>query len=303
MPSEHGPAQPSISVVIPTYQRPGPLADCLGALARQDFDRERFEVVVVDDGGAVALDAVVDSFRDRLTIRLLRQDNAGPGAARNTGAREARGRHLAFTDDDCLPEPGWLAALERVFESSPEAMVGGRIVNSLDDNVFAAASQTISDVAYDHFNDADGNARFISSNNMGLPAEVFREIGGFDASFRIASEDRELCDRWLSLGRRIVYAPDAGILHAHRLTFASFCRQHFNYGRGARRFHNLRAARGSGRLGRDVAFHGSFLWRVRTPLARMRAWARIQVAALLVVWQIANAAGFAYEAYRERGTA
>jgi GT2 family glycosyltransferase len=205
-----------------------------------------------------------------------------------------------FTDDDCLPDPGWLLALQSALESSPDAMIGGRVVNGLTRNMFALASQTILEVVYDHFNPEHGDASFIASNNMAVPADHFREIGGFDAKFRIASEDRELCDRWRWLGRRIVFAPNATIRHAHQLTFASFLWQHFSYGRGAARFHRLCRQRRSRRLGRDLALHGGFLWKVQRPLAPLRARSRVVVAALMVVWQFANAAGFLYEIIASR---
>ena len=94
---------PFFSIVVPTYQRPVQLAACLQALSRLDYARERFEVIVVDDGSPTPPKAVVESLRDRLQLTLHLQRHAGPAAARNAGAMRARGKYLAFTDDDCLP--------------------------------------------------------------------------------------------------------------------------------------------------------------------------------------------------------
>src|SRR3712207_1403127 len=95
---------PFFSVIVPTYERPAQLAACLGALARLDCPAASFEVIVVDDGSAAAPGRRLDEFRDLLDVRLLTQANAGPAAARNRGASEARGSFLAFTDDDCAPD-------------------------------------------------------------------------------------------------------------------------------------------------------------------------------------------------------
>ena len=99
---------PSFSIVIASYRRPGPLAACLQSLAQLDYPRDRFEAVVVDDGSQPSLAPVVEAARGPLEVRFLRQKNAGPATARNTGAAQARGRFLAFTDDDCAPSPDWL---------------------------------------------------------------------------------------------------------------------------------------------------------------------------------------------------
>ena len=137
--------------MIPTYGRPRQLAECLRSLAELDYPRERLEVLVVDDGGPAPLDDVVAPYRSALDLSLLRQDNAGPATARNTGAAQARGDYLAFTDDDCLADPGWLRALAAVWAHSPEAMVGGVTLNGAN-ALCSATSQLIVDVVYRHYN-------------------------------------------------------------------------------------------------------------------------------------------------------
>jgi glycosyltransferase involved in cell wall biosynthesis len=264
-----------------------------------DYPRERFEVIVVDDGGDTPLDATISSFRSDLTISLLQQANAGPAAARNAGAQCARGEFLAFTDDDCLPEPGWLKELAEALIQAPECMIGGATVNAATGNLCSVTSQLIVDVVYRHYNADPSRARFLAANNLALSARGFREIGGFDPRFRTA-EDRDLCDRWLHRGRRIIYHPGARIRHARALNPRSFCRQHFEYGRGAARFHRVRAVRGSGSILADSGFHlrlGNWLW---WPLQAVSRKQLIPVAVLLAVWQTANLAGFLWESARHK---
>ena len=104
---------PAISIVIATYGRPRQLAACLEAVSGLDYPRDRFEVIVVDDGGPEPVAPVAEPHRDRLRIRVERTERGGPGAARNAGARLADGELLAFIDDDCLPAPGWLRGLAK----------------------------------------------------------------------------------------------------------------------------------------------------------------------------------------------
>ena len=178
-------------------------------------------------------------------------------------------------------------------------MIGGRTVNRLTRNPYATASQLIVDVVYAFYNRDHDAARFFASNNMAVPADLFRGLGGFDAKgFRFASEDRELSDRWLHRGHHMSYAPEAVVLHAHPLTLYTYCKQHFAYGRGAWLYQRLRALRGSGRLRDDIGLHAHLLQLLREPLARLPRPPRRSIPLLLGIWQLANAAGFFAEMAR-----
>src|SRR5687768_3497840 len=120
------PREPFFSIVIPTFNRPRQLAACLQSIAELEHSRSRFEVLVVDDGSPVPVDDAVEPFRPVLPLTLLRQDNAGPAAARNLGAGRARGTWLVFIDDDCAPAATYLTALTQRAEVSPDCTIGGR---------------------------------------------------------------------------------------------------------------------------------------------------------------------------------
>lgn len=290
------------SVIVPTYDRPDALGCCLTALASQDYPRERFEVIVVDDGSEVSPRPQVEEASAGLTIRILEQANAGPARARNRGARQARGKYLAFTDDDCRPTPSWLRELGAALARAPGAIAGGRIVNALPENPYSSASQMIADVVYAHYNNDPDHARFFSSNNFAIAAADYRSLGGFDERFTIlACEDRELCDRWRASGGRMVYAHDAVVEHAHPLGLASFLRQHFTYGRGAVHFHRIRAARASGTMRNEMSFHLNVDNWLMQPFRRRSPADAARIAALMLLWQSANLAGFLFESVAGTG--
>ena len=294
-----GRAQPLFSIIVPTYHRPAQLAACLQAIARQDYPRGGFEVIVVDDGGQTASGSLVTSFKDRLDVTILAQEHAGPAVARNTGAAKAAGQFLAFTDDDCLPASDWLQNLARRFERVPDSAIGGRTLNALPDNPYSTASQLLIDYVYSHYNADPDHARFFASNNLALPAERFRAVGRFDGAWqRAAAEDRELCDRWLHEGLQMTYAEEVIVYHAHHLTFRTFLRQHFSYGRGAFWFHRIRARRGMGRVKvESVRFYRKLLL---YPFAQEQRRRAPLLTGLLLAAQAANAAGFYWERYRMR---
>lgn len=286
-------SEPEISVIIPTFNRGEELQCCLAALAAQTLGRERFEVLVVDDGSQPPAQPAPNGLR----LEILRQSNRGPAAARNLGSSRARAEILAFTDDDCRPRAGWLEALVEAAGRHPGALLGGATRNGLDDNPYAEASQLIQDQVYRWYNCGADGARFFASNNLAAPRRAFLDLGGFHPEFRTA-EDRDLCDRWRAAGGRLLYVPEAEVIHARRLTLGSFVRQHFAYGRGARRYQLAHRER-TGRSSIDPGFYRFLLAALPRTLEGQRR--PVAVAALLAVWQAANLAGFVAEALRRGG--
>jgi glycosyltransferase involved in cell wall biosynthesis len=282
------------SIIIPTYGRPEQLSTCLKSLTRLSYPNDRFEVVVVDDGGGVPLKHVIDSFCGQLNVRLLTRTNAGPASARNTGAMEAKGKFLAFTDDDCSVDAGWLQGLAAQLSLTPDHMVGGRTINALPENAYSATNQLMTDAVYSYYNDdACKKPRFFTSNNFALAADHFCSLGGFDPSFSLAaSEDREFCERWFRAGYQMTYVPEAVIYHAHLLRFRSFLKHHFKYGRGALHFHRVRLGRGWGRLKPDPEFYRHLF---SYPFSTIGGWRALWLEVVLVLSYVAYTAGFLWE--------
>lgn len=292
------PSTPFFSLIIPTYNRPQQLAACLKAITGLTYPAGAFEVIVVDDGSSAGLEETVDLFCNQINIQLFKKKNEGPASARNFGAAKAKGNYLAFTDDDCLPARDWLSRMAEQLERTPDCLLGGQTVNQLKDNIFSAASQLIVDIVYDHYNRQPDKARFFASNNLVAPAGIFAEIGSFSGGWR-TSEDRELCDRWLWKGHKMIYVEQAIVYHRHNLNLFSYCRQHFAYGKGAFHFHRIREKRQSGTMAQEMGFHTNLSNWLLAPFTR-HVHRRLSIFFLLALWQIANLAGFLWAAWFER---
>ncbi len=283
-------SKPYFSIIVPTFNRPQALNACLSALNRIEYSKDDFEVIVVDDGSPRSLESVLRHWRDSLDIQLLRQENAGPAVARNNGAKQARGQFLAFTDDDCAPARDWLRCLSAQLQQTPDALVGGRTINALPDNIYSSASQLLIDYIYSFYNANHENATFFASNNFAVKTQIFRDFGGFDTVYtRAAAEDREFCDRWTREGRRAVYAPEIVIYHAHVLTLRSLWRQHFAYGHGAWQFHQSRNAIAKSFKPDPKFYRDLLLFPLRQKVSRPQ---QARLCALMIWMQIANLAGF-----------
>jgi glycosyltransferase involved in cell wall biosynthesis len=284
---------PEISVIIPTRNRPEQLVQCLDALAGQSLENARFEVIVVDDGSQPPIKLDQGRWEHAFTLTLIRQSTTGPSGARNSGVAVASGELVAFTDDDCLPARTWLAELAVALHEHPGAMVGGSTFNGLRDNVYSEASQLILEMVYAHFNGGASGAYFFASNNIACRRDRFVASGGFDAEFpAAAAEDREFCDRWRMQDRPLVWIESAVIEHRHPQSLRSFMRLHYRYGQGAFMYQHKRRLRASGTMADDLGFHRNLLSLAVRTLSRHRGAARARLAVNLLVWQVANAAGF-----------
>ena len=292
---------PAWSVIVPTCNRPRQLAECVAALRQLEPPVGGFEIVIVNDGGANFDDDLRRAAEASVSprIRLLRQERAGPGVARNTGAEAAAGVWLAFTDDDCLPVTGWLRAFERALAGQPDALVGGVTRNVLRDSIFSETSQLLVGFISDWF-DGRSRERMFTSNNIALARARFIESGAFDPSFGVpAAEDREFCDRWSAQARPSVAAADAIVGHAHALSLRSFLRQHFSYGRAGRRFRTVRSA-----VGRPIRIEPAFYLASLRYAARGKPMVRgAALAGWTLVAHVAYAAGLAREVLRRNSHA
>lgn len=199
---------PRISVVVPTYKRPDLLQRCLNALVQQTVPTREYEVIVADDGPDDDTRSCVDTIAQTTNV-VLRYvpvtTTQGPAGARNAGWRAARAEIIAFTDDDTIPEVGWLAAALKHF--TPDVMAAtGQVI------------MPISDPPTDYELDANGltRAEFVTANCF-VRRSVLEDIGGFDERFQLAwREDSDLHFALLTRGYGIGHIPEAAVLHPVR---------------------------------------------------------------------------------------
>jgi glycosyltransferase involved in cell wall biosynthesis len=212
---------PQISVVIPVFNDARRLRLCLTALAEQTYPRDRFEVLVVDNGSEESPRELVESFP---FYRFVEEPQPGSYAARNRGLGLARGELLAFTDSDCIPTPGWLAAGERALADQPESgFVGGRI------EIFPRDERPTAVELYDMFfglRQHNNVAEFqhAATANMFTRRSVIDRCGPFDDRVK-SGGDFEWGQRVTAEGLPGIYCEAAVVRHPARRTWSDLVRQ------------------------------------------------------------------------------
>ncbi len=214
-----------VSVIVPTFRRPQLLKRCLAALVSQSVDVASYEIIVVEDDATGETRDVIEGWMRSSDRReasaaastpasgpclryLPLSHHRGPAAARNVGWRQAQGEIIAFTDDDCIPAPGWLRAGLAAFRPDVVA-VSGRVVMPL------------SGVPTDYERNASNLERseFVTANCF-YRRSVLERIGGFDERFAEAwREDSDLLFTVIErVGgtREIAHAADAIVVHPVR---------------------------------------------------------------------------------------
>lgn len=195
--------------MVATRGRPTRLVALLESLRRQTFSG-RFDVIVVVDGPDPATDEAlrVELERDELALHVVEHHGGGgPGAVRNTGWREAQGSLVAFTDDDCEAEQGWVEALWTAWSGDELEFLQGP-VTPIQAEIAEQGPLTYS---YDF---REKNLNFPTCN-MAYPAALLARLDGFDAAtFPYTGEDCDLAWRALGLGARAAFVDDAEVRHA-----------------------------------------------------------------------------------------
>jgi glycosyltransferase involved in cell wall biosynthesis len=241
---------PAITVVVATRERPQRLAACLESLLAVLYSR--YEVVVVDNDPATTAtaDLIESCYRER--VLYIREDRRGLAAAHNRGLAAASGTIVAFTDDDVVVDPDWLAAIAEGFQTTEDvgAVTGlilpaelntpaqmmlerhGGFAKGFSPRIFDLDAHRPADPLFPFTAGQMG-----SGANMAFDTDVLRRAGGFDPAIGVGTRARggdDLAGLFsvVGSGHRVVYQPGALVWHWHRREWSSLQRQVYGYGVG-----------------------------------------------------------------------
>jgi GT2 family glycosyltransferase len=252
----------AVSVVIPTIGRVELLRACLDSLAR--CDPPPAEVVVIDQSGGQEIERLLEAY-DGIGARAVTSEKRGVAIARNTGLQAATHDAVLMTDDDCTVASDWVATGARLLTEDPDRIVSGRVLPAGEEGEGEVPS-TISDTERrDHTGTVQCGVLY--TNNVALNRAEVLAIGGFDEAFETA-EDNDLCFRWLTSGRRLIYDPALTVWHHHWRSQRQQDRLYVSYWRGQGTLYAKHLMAGDRRMAKLAA--RDIYWAARARLARIR---------------------------------
>lgn len=176
-----------ISAIICTHNRAGYLTKAIQSLVDQCTPKDKYEIIIVDNCSNDSTKAVVEQFTGKVNIRYIYESTLGLSYARNTGWRNARGKYIAYLDDDAIACPVWLDKILEVFDTVTPmpGCVGGKTMplwevlrpEWLSDELVTGL--TVIDWSETPYIITDLNQKWLVGANFAFPAEVLRHIGGF----------------------------------------------------------------------------------------------------------------------------
>jgi GT2 family glycosyltransferase len=206
--------QPKLSVIIPVYNAEDTLRDTLEDLFSSDYDD--FEVILVDDASTDRSLQIARNFDCRFRVQ---DENRGPSAARNRGAREANGEILFFTDSDVTVLPDTIGKIVRTLEKNPDfsALIGSYTIDTPCQDFFSTFKNLVHH--YTHQNSMDIAITFWAGCGA-IKRDAFHAVNGFDEYYKRASiEDIELGYRLTRAGHKILLVKDVLVTHNKKYDF------------------------------------------------------------------------------------
>jgi GT2 family glycosyltransferase len=224
VPFPSGRPWPRISIVVCSYNGARTIRDTLEGIAKLAYPN--FETIVVNDGSKDATPEIAA----RYDVRLISTENRGLSSARNTGYHAATGEIVAYIDDDAYPDPHWLHYLADTFMASGHMGVGGPNLPPPGDGRLAECV-ACSPGGPVHVLLTDTLAEHIPGCNMAFRKSALEAVGGFDARYRVAGDDVDLCWRLQERGWTIGFNPAALVWHHRRNSAKTYLRQQRGYGK------------------------------------------------------------------------
>jgi glycosyltransferase involved in cell wall biosynthesis len=220
------------SLIIPVYNRPDEIEELLESLVKQTY-KERFEVVVVEDGSTIPCGDVVAKFEGRLYISYYFKANSGPGDSRNFGMQKAQGSYFLIFDSDCVIPPHYLESVSVNLQKTPVDCFGGPDA-ALDSFSTVQKAINFAMTSFLTTGGIRGKSEKIEkfqprSFNMGISRAAFEASGGFGHIH--PGEDPDLSIRLWRLGYNTHLFSDSYVYHKRRIDWQKFYRQVNKFGK------------------------------------------------------------------------
>jgi glycosyltransferase involved in cell wall biosynthesis len=214
------------SVIIPAYNSGSTISTCLKSALNQSIPKRDYEVILVDDGSTDNTIGIAESY----SVKIIKQSNQGPAAARNRGAEEAKGNVLIFTDSDCQTDKEFVETILTPFEKDRQIVGVQGSYRTRQEQFVARFAQVEIETRYKKMA-KNQNIDFIGTYAAAYERKVFRNCGGFDTSFpRASGEDADFSYKLQKSGHKMIFKREAFVYHQHPSTLSKYLKSKFYRG-------------------------------------------------------------------------
>lgn len=215
-----------VSVVIPTHNRLEKLRETVEKIRLQNFPKEDYEIIVVDDGSNPAVKFEKD-FTISPSIKIVRLEGEERSIARNTGAKNAQGELLIFIDDDIFTKPDFIEKHWQAHQEFSDLLAIGEILLPEDsqNTPFGRFRQRLEKDGIPRKRGLVAEKNFCAAGNASIKRNLFLKLDGFDTKIS-SSEDQDFALRHTAQGGQIAFLPEASVIHSDKaLNIRDYCQR------------------------------------------------------------------------------
>ena len=225
---------PFVSIVIPTYNRASRIHNSLDSLISQDYPKDKYEIIMVDDGSTDETKEILINYSKLAECGFMwfTQENKGIASATNTGLIHARGEIILFTGDDCIAKEDWIHKLIIAFKDDCIGGVGGIVIARKLETIVQTYIEERGILSQEKFN----SNNFIITGNAAYRKDALEKIKWLDENLN-ACIDVDLSIRVQLAGYNLSRSNEAIISHDHPPDVYHLYKQQFRNGIGFSRLH------------------------------------------------------------------
>ncbi|NCO97136.1 MAG: hypothetical protein COY38_05055 [Candidatus Aenigmarchaeota archaeon CG_4_10_14_0_8_um_filter_37_24] len=211
-----------VSIIVPAYNAEKTIELCLKSLLNQSYQKNKYEILVVDDGSKDKTKNIIRKFN---RVKLIEQNHRGPSVARNLGAKKSKNDLILFIDSDCIAPKYWIKNIIKPFKDKDVIAVSGAYKTKNKDKLIA---RFVGFEIEERHKKLGREIDFVSTFSAAYLRKIYLKVGGLDEKFtRASADDTSLSFKLDRLGKKMIFEPKAYVYHHHPDNLKKYLKRKF----------------------------------------------------------------------------